>query len=90
MVDMHCDESDDPLSCHIETLAFEMQQLGLEGRVVGSHLTSMRSMENYYVSKLIPLIAEAGVHVFPNPLINVMLQGRHDAYPKRRGQNPCA
>ena len=85
-VDMHCDESDDPMSRHIETLAFETQRLGLQGRVAGSHLTSMHSMDNYYVSKLIPLIVEAGIGVIPNPLINIMLQGRHDSYPKRRGQ----
>ncbi|MEM7440132.1 MAG: amidohydrolase family protein [Pseudomonadota bacterium] len=86
LVDMHCDESDDPLSRHIETLAHETQRLGLQGRVTGSHLTSMHSMDNYYVSKLIPLIVEAEVHAIPNPLINIMLQGRHDTYPKRRGQ----
>ena len=57
----------------------------MQGRVAGSHLTSMHSMDNYYVSKLLPLIAEAGVHAIPNPLINIMLQGRHDTYPKRRG-----
>ena len=84
-VDMHCDESDDPLSRHIETLAYETQRLGLQGRVNGSHLTSMHSMDNYYVSKLIPLIAEAGVSAVANPLINITLQGRHDSYPKRRG-----
>ncbi|CAN7411767.1 amidohydrolase family protein [Variovorax sp. LjRoot290] len=84
-VDMHCDESDDPLSRHIETLAFEAQRLGLQGRVTGSHCTSMHSMDNYYVSKLLPLIAEAGVSVIANPLINITLQGRHDSYPKRRG-----
>jgi cytosine deaminase len=84
-VDMHCDESDDPLSRHIETLAFEAQRLGLQGRVNGSHLTSMHSMDNYCVSKLIPLIAESGVSVVANPLINITLQGRHDSYPKRRG-----
>ncbi len=84
-VDMHCDESDDPLSRHIETLALHTQRLGLQGRVTGSHLTSMHSMDNYYVSKLIPLIAEAGVHAVANPLINITLQGRHDSYPKRRG-----
>jgi cytosine/creatinine deaminase len=84
-VDMHCDESDDPLSRHIETLAFHTQRLGLQGRVTGSHLTSMHSMDNYHVSKLLPLIAEAGVHVVANPLINITLQGRHDSYPKRRG-----
>ncbi len=84
-VDMHCDESDDPQSRHIETLAFHTQRLGLQGRVTGSHLTSMHSMDNYYVSKLLPLIAEAGVHAVANPLINITLQGRHDSYPKRRG-----
>ncbi|RZL93361.1 MAG: cytosine deaminase [Variovorax sp.] len=85
LVDMHCDESDDPLSRHIETLAFETQRLGLQGRVTGSHCTSMHSMDNYYVSKLLPLIAESGVAVIANPLINITLQGRHDSYPKRRG-----
>ncbi|MCP1198182.1 amidohydrolase family protein [Notoacmeibacter sp. MSK16QG-6] len=85
MVDMHCDETDDPMSRHIEQLAYETQRLGLRGRVVGSHLTSMHSMDNYYVSKLLPLMAEAQVAAIPNPLINITLQGRHDTYPKRRG-----
>jgi cytosine/creatinine deaminase len=85
LVDIHCDETDDPLSRHVETLAHETQRLGLQGRVVGSHLTSMHSMDNYYVSKLIPLMAEAQLHATPNPLINITLQGRHDTYPKRRG-----
>jgi len=84
-VDMHCDETDDPMSRHIETLARETIRFGLQGRVAGSHLTSMHSMDNYYVSKLIPLMAEAEINVVPNPLINIMLQGRHDTYPKRRG-----
>lgn len=84
-VDMHCDESDDPLSRHIETLASHAQRLGLQGRVAGSHLTSMHSMDNYYVSKLIPLMREADVAAIANPLINITLQGRHDSYPKRRG-----
>jgi len=84
-VDMHCDETDDPLSRHVETLAAETVRLGLQGRVTGSHLTSMHSMDNYYVSKLIPLMAEARLGVVANPLINITLQGRHDTYPKRRG-----
>ncbi|MGO7830573.1 hypothetical protein ACC690_38755, partial [Rhizobium johnstonii] len=66
----------------IETLAAETIRFGLQGRVAGSHLTSMHSMENYYVSKLIPLMAEAEINVIHNPLINIMLQGRHDTYPK--------
>ena len=85
MIDMHCDESDDPMSRHIETLCMETNRLGLEGRVAGSHLTSMHSMDNYYVSKLLPLMGEAEISVIANPLINITLQGRNDSYPKRRG-----
>ncbi len=85
-VDMHCDESDDPMSRHIETLAQQTIRFGLQGRVAGSHLTSMHSMDNYYVSKLIALMVEADIQVIANPLINITLQGRHDSYPKRRGQ----
>ena len=84
-IDMHCDESDDPLSRHIETLTAETVRHGLQGRVTGSHLTSMHSMNNYYVIKLLPLMAEAEMNVVSNPLINITLQGRHDTYPKRRG-----
>ncbi len=85
LVDIHCDETDDPMSRHVEALAYETQRLGLHGRVVGSHLTSMHSMDNYYVSKLMALMVEAELHATPNPLINIALQGRHDTYPKRRG-----
>jgi len=85
-VDLHCDESDDPLSRHVETLAAQTMRFGLQGRAAGSHLTSMHSMDTYYVSKLIPLMAEADLQVIANPLINITLQGRHDTYPKRRGQ----
>ena len=73
------------MSRHIETLTYQTQRLGLHGRVTGSHLTSMHSMDNYYVSKLLPLMREAQVHAVANPLINITLQGRHDGYPKRRG-----
>ncbi len=85
MLDLHCDESDDPLSRHVETLAAETVRCGLQGRAAGSHLSSMHSMDNYYASKLIPLIAEAQLHAIPNPLINITLQGRADTYPRRRG-----
>lgn len=87
LVDIHCDETDDPLSRHIETLTYETHRLGLGGRVAGSHLTSMHSMDNYYVSKLLPMMAEAGVAAIANPNINIVIQGRHDTYPKRRGMN---
>lgn len=85
MVDLHCDETDDPMSRHVETLSAETRRLGLGGRVAASHVTSMHSMDNYYVSKLLPLMREAELAVISNPLVSILIQGRHDAYPKRRG-----
>lgn len=85
LVDLHCDETDDPTSRHVETLSFETTRLGLHGQVAGSHLTSMHSMDNYYVSKLMALMCEAELTAIANPLINIVIQGRHDTYPKRRG-----
>ena len=85
MVDLHCDENDDPNSRHIEMLTYETRRLGLGGRVTGSHLTSMHSMNNFYAARLIRMMAAAEVHVATNPLANMFLQGRFDSYPKRRG-----
>ena len=59
-IDIHCDESDDPLSRHVETMAAETTRYGLGDRVTASHVTSMHSMDNYYAAKLIALIAEVG------------------------------
>ncbi|MEM8632834.1 MAG: cytosine deaminase [Pseudomonadota bacterium] len=85
MVDMHCDENDDPNSRHIETLIYEAERLGLHDKVTGSHLTSMHSMDNFYAGRLIPRIAASGINVAVNPPVNIHLQGRYDSYPKRRG-----
>ncbi len=84
-VAMHCDETDDPASRHVETLAFHAQRLGLRERVTGSHLTSMHSMDNAYAAKLVALMADSGINAIANPLINITLQGRYDSYPRRRG-----
>ena len=85
MVDMHCDESDDPASHHIETLISMTAELGMQGRVTGSHLTSMHSMDNTLADKLLGLMRETEVNAIACPLINITLQGRKDTYPKRRG-----
>ena len=85
LTDLHCDETDDPMSRHVEKLALETTRLGLNGRVAGSHLTSMHSINNYYFTKLISLLVEADLNIIANPLINITIQGRQDNYPKRRG-----
>lgn len=84
-IDCHCDETDDPLSRFTEVMAADTIQQGWQGRVTASHCTAMHSYDNAYAFKLIGLLARAQVHVVANPFDNVVLQGRFDTYPKRRG-----
>jgi cytosine deaminase len=84
-VDVHCDETDDPSSRFLEVMADDTVKLGLGGRVTASHCTAMGSYEPYYSSKLRGFLRRAGINVVVNPYANSLIQGRLDAYPKRRG-----
>ncbi|MBE3562035.1 MAG: cytosine deaminase [Ktedonobacteraceae bacterium] len=84
-IDCHCDETDDPASRFTEVMAADTLQQSWQGRVTASHCTAMHSYDNAYAFKLIRLLARAGVSVVANPFDNVVLQGRFDTYPKRRG-----
>lgn len=84
-IDCHCDETDDPLSRFTEIMAADTLQQGWQGRVTASHCTAMHSYDNAYAFKLISLLARAQVSVVANPFDNIILQGRFDTYPKRRG-----
>ncbi len=84
-IDCHCDETDDPLSRFTEVMAADTLEQGWQGRVTASHCTAMHSYDNAYAFKLIRLLARAQVSVIANPFDNVVLQGRFDTYPKRRG-----
>jgi cytosine/creatinine deaminase len=84
-IDFHCDETDDPLSRFTEVMAADTIAQGWQGRVTASHCTAMHSYDNAYAFKLIRLLAFAQVSVIANPFDNVVLQGRFDTYPKRRG-----
>lgn len=85
MVDLHCDETDDPVSRNLEVVCAETIDRGFQGRVVAGHCTAMHSYANPYAAKVIELVAISGVQVVCNPLDNVVLQGRYDSYPRRRG-----
>lgn len=84
-IDCHIDETDDPHSRFTEVLAADTIQQGWQGRVTASHCTAMHSYDNAYAFKLLRLLARAQVSVVANPFDNVVLQGRFDTYPKRRG-----
>lgn len=84
-IDCHCDETDDPHSRFTEVMAADTLQQDWQGRVTASHCTAMHSYDNAYAFKLIRLLERAQVNVVANPFDNVVLQGRFDTYPKRRG-----
>ena len=57
----------------------------MQGRVVAGHTTAMASYNDAYAFKLFQILKRAGVTIVANPLDNIVLQGRFDTYPKRRG-----
>lgn len=85
LVDIHCDETDDDQSRFIEVIAAQAYFTGLKDRVTASHTCAMGSYNNAYAFKLINKIAQSGINCISCPTENSYLQGRYDAYPKRRG-----
>lgn len=85
LVDVHCDEIDDPASRNLEVLATEALERGMKDRVTASHTTAMGSYNDAYTYKLFRLLKMSGINFVSNPLVNVHLGGRFDTYPKRRG-----
>jgi cytosine deaminase len=84
-IDCHCDETDDPHSRFAEVMAADTIEQGWSGRVTASHCTAMHSYDNAYAFKLIRLLSLAQVNIVANPFDNIVLQGRFDTYPRRRG-----
>jgi cytosine/creatinine deaminase len=84
-IDLHCDETDDEQSRFLEVVAARTMRDGMEGRVVAGHTTAMGSYNDAYAFKLLQILKRAGVTIIANPLDNIVLQGRFDTYPKRRG-----
>ncbi len=84
-IDLHCDETDDEQSRFLEVVAARTMRDGMQGRVVAGHTTAMGSYNDNYAFKLIQILKRAGVTIVANPFDNIVLQGRFDTYPKRRG-----
>jgi len=85
LIDLHCDEVDDPQSRFLEVVAAQAIRYGNGARVTASHTTAFGSYNNAYAYKLIGVLQRAQLNIVANPLINITLQGRTDTYPKRRG-----
>ena len=85
LVDVHCDEIDDPASRNLEVLATMAYKTGLADMVTASHTTAMGSYNDAYTYKLFRLLKMSNINFVSNPLVNMHLGGRFDTYPKRRG-----
>ncbi|MDP5254114.1 MULTISPECIES: cytosine deaminase [unclassified Vibrio] len=85
LVDVHCDEIDDDQSRFLEVLATATLENDMAGKVTASHTVAMHSYNNAYCSKLFRLLKKSGIQFVSCPTENIHLQGRFDAFPKRRG-----
>ncbi|SEI45952.1 cytosine deaminase [Azotobacter beijerinckii] len=85
LVDVHCDETDDPQSRFLEVLAEEARVRDMGERVTASHTTAMGSWDNAYCSKLFRLLKLSRINFVSCPTESIHLQGRFDTFPKRRG-----
>jgi cytosine deaminase len=84
-VDMHVDETDDPFYRTLEMVADETIRRGWEGRVTAGHTCALAAYDDHYAAYVIEKVARAGIHMITNPVTNLMLQGRNDRQPIRRG-----
>ena len=87
-VDMHVDETDDPRSRTLELLLDATAEYGWQGRVTAGHCCAMVSWEQAYREQVIAKAASLSVNIIANPATNLMLQGRDDKEPRRRGIVP--
>jgi len=84
-IDMHVDETDDPQSRTLAELAARTLRHRYRGRVTAGHICALAAYDDPYAAKVIGLMSRAGVNVVTNPATNLMLQGRFDKQPIRRG-----
>jgi len=84
-IDMHVDETDDPTARTLEMLADQTMDNGYEGRVTAGHTCALAAYPDDYARAVIAKARQARMNMITNPATNLMLQGRLDHQPKRRG-----
>lgn len=85
LIDIHCDETDDPMSRHVQLLNALVMVEGIGTRTAASHTCSFGSADNAYAFRMMQLFEQSGMNFISLPTENAYLQGRQDTYPKRRG-----
>jgi len=84
-IDMHVDETDDPRSRSLEYLAEKTVAEGYQGRVTAGHTCALAAYPDDYARKVIRKVKQANINMITNPVTNLVIQGRGDKQPVRRG-----
>lgn len=85
LIDVHCDETDDPMARFVEVLNAEALIHDIGKRVTASHTCSFGSADNAYAFRMMGLFRKSKMNFVALPTENAYLQARQDTYPKRRG-----
>jgi cytosine/creatinine deaminase len=84
-IHMLVDDTDDPMSRSLEYLAVKTMREGYQGRVSASHCGALAAYNEVHARKVMDLLKEANVSISTNPHISLVVQGRYDLEPIRRG-----
>ena len=85
MIDVHCDENDDPQSRFVELLNALVLMEDYGTKTTASHTCSFGSADDSYAYRMMDLFKKSKMNFISCPTENAYLQGRQDTYPKRRG-----
>ncbi|TXE05501.1 amidohydrolase family protein [Gelidibacter salicanalis] len=85
MIDVHCDETDDPHSRFVELLNALVLMEDYGTRTTASHTCSFGSADDSYAFRMMDVFKKSNMNFISCPTENAYLQGRQDSYPKRRG-----
>lgn len=84
-IHMLVDDTDNPLSRSLEYLAVKTMREEYQGRVSASHCGALAAYNEVYAHKVMDLLKQANVSISSNPHISLVVQGRYDQEPIRRG-----
>jgi cytosine deaminase len=84
-IHMLVDDTDNPMSRSLEYLAVKTMREGYQGRVSASHCGALAAYNEVHARKVMDLLKEANVSISTNPHISLVVQGRYDLEPFRRG-----
>jgi cytosine deaminase len=84
-VDMHIDETDDPYWHTLELLADQTIENGWQERVTAGHCCAMAAWDDALAERVIEKVRQGQVNIITNSPVNLLLQGRGDRQPVRRG-----